>query len=119
MAFAGDWDPLPMHVDEAAADRGAFGGLIASGLHTLAIAVRLTVDALVSHTAVYAGREIRSVRMHRPVRPGMTLTGTVTIVEQRLRDDGRGVVVWEIALVDDAGGPVLTMATDSLVDRRP
>ena len=117
-AFAGAWDPLPMHLDEAAAAETPFGGLIASGLHTMAIAVRLTVEALVADTAVLAGREVRSVRMLRPVRPGMTLTGTVTITERRLRDDGRGVVVWEIELVDETGERMFTMSADSLVHRR-
>ncbi len=35
--FATHWDPQWFHIDRAAAQDGQFGGLIASGIHTLAI----------------------------------------------------------------------------------
>jgi acyl dehydratase len=117
-AFARTWDPLPMHVDEDAAAAGPFDGLIASGLHTIAIAIRLTVDALVSQIAVHAGREMRSLRLHKAVRPGTTLSGSVQITEQRLRDDGRGVIVWRVELRDGDGDAVLSVVTETLVFRR-
>ena len=37
VSYARRWDPLPVHVDEAAARQTIFGGLTASGSHTLAI----------------------------------------------------------------------------------
>ncbi|MFB7757528.1 hypothetical protein ACFC18_49500, partial [Streptomyces sp. NPDC056121] len=37
--FAGQWDPLPIHVG----DGEHFGGVIASGLHTLCVYQRLAV----------------------------------------------------------------------------
>ena len=40
VAFATRYDPQPMHTDPAAAASGAFGGLIASGWHTAALAIR-------------------------------------------------------------------------------
>ena len=36
--FARRWDPQPFHVDEARAKETLYGGLIASGIHTLAAA---------------------------------------------------------------------------------
>jgi acyl dehydratase len=118
-AFASSWDPLPFHLDDDAAGSSQFGGLIASGLHTMAIAVRLTVDALVSRTAIVAAREVRSIKMHRPVRPGATLTGSVEIIEHRLREDARGIVVWRTELADQEADVVLSLVTDVLVLRRP
>ncbi len=118
VAFARQWDPLPMHTDPEAAARGHFGGLIASGLHTMGVAIRLTVEALVGDLAVVAGREIRTLRLHRPVRPGTVLTGSVEVTEQRLRDDGRGVVVWATELHDGAGDRVLSLVTETVVFRR-
>ena len=44
-AFARKYDPQPFHVDEEAAKRSHFGGLIASGWHTGAVCMRLSVDA--------------------------------------------------------------------------
>jgi acyl dehydratase len=43
-AFAGEFDPQLFHLDEAAAARSHFGGLIASGWHTAAVCLRLLVD---------------------------------------------------------------------------
>ena len=43
-AFAVKFDPQPFHVDEAAAARSIYGGLIASGWHTAAVCMRFIVD---------------------------------------------------------------------------
>lgn len=42
--FAARFDPQPFHMDEAAAARSHFGGLIASGWHTAAMCMRFIVD---------------------------------------------------------------------------
>jgi hypothetical protein len=42
--FASEFDPQPYHLDEAAAERSVFKGLAASGWHTAAIAMRLSVE---------------------------------------------------------------------------
>src|SRR5262245_20182728 len=41
VAFARQWDPLPVHLDEAAARAAGFAGITASGTHMLAIKQRL------------------------------------------------------------------------------
>ena len=41
--FAAQFDPQPFHLDEAAAEKTAFEGLAASGWHTAAISMGLTV----------------------------------------------------------------------------
>jgi acyl dehydratase len=117
--FARAWDPLPFHLDDAAAEAGQFGGIIASGLHTQAIAIRLGVEALVGQLDFVAARELRSMKLLKPVRPGDTLTGMIEIEEQRLRDDGRGVIVYRLELVDQNGDVVLRLLLDVLVRRRP
>ena len=117
--FAQAWDPLPLHLDDAAADASPFGGIIASGLHTQAIAIRLGVEAFSGQLAIIAGRELRSMRMFKPVRPGDVLTGTIEIEEQTLRDDGRAVIVYRSELVDATGDLVLRLFVDVLVHRRP
>lgn len=117
--FATDWDPMPIHTDEAAATAGHFGGLIASGLHTLAVANRLAYDHFVSGVALHVGRELRHVRLLRPVRPGTTLEGEIEILEQRLRDDGLGVVAWQNRLTDEQRDSVLEFVVVALIRRRP
>jgi acyl dehydratase len=43
-AFARQFDPQPFHLDEEAAKRTIFGGLVASGWHTAAITMRLLAE---------------------------------------------------------------------------
>ena len=50
-SFAKNFDPQPFHVDPAAAARGPFGGLIASGWHTAALVMRQLVDHYLSAEA--------------------------------------------------------------------
>jgi acyl dehydratase len=77
IAFATTWDPLPFHIDEELAARTTMGGLIASGVHTLGILQRLTVDGVWSDFAQVIGRSMGDMRMLQPVRPGDTLNGSV------------------------------------------
>jgi acyl dehydratase len=117
-AFAGDWDPLPFHVDERAAAESPFGGLVASGAHTLAICIRLASDAVISRAAVIAGRGIGEARFLRPIRPEMVLTGTMTIVDQRMDGRARGEIHLRNELRDQDGELVMSMLGEVLVRRR-
>lgn len=69
-------DPQPIHTDPVLAERGPFGGLIASGWHTAALAMRLFVDHYVSRVAGMASPGMDEFRWPRqtgeratPVRP--------------------------------------------------
>ncbi|WP_371582068.1 MaoC/PaaZ C-terminal domain-containing protein [Streptomyces sp. NBC_01314] len=117
--FGRRFDPLPMHTDEDAAAGSRFGGLIASGFHTAAILQRLVVDAVFAHAAVIAGREISSLRMRAPVRPGDVLHGAMEIVEIRPRDDGTAVVLSRGTLTNGSGTVVLEVRGETLWEHRP
>ncbi len=41
LRFAREFDPAPFHLDEAAANASVFGGLTASGAHTVALQIKL------------------------------------------------------------------------------
>ena len=49
--FAEQYDPQPFHMDELAGRRSIFGNLCASGWHTCAMAMRLTVTNFLNSTA--------------------------------------------------------------------
>ncbi|MFZ2173509.1 MAG: MaoC/PaaZ C-terminal domain-containing protein [Rhodococcus sp. (in: high G+C Gram-positive bacteria)] len=118
--FARQWDPQWFHVDAAAAEKGSFGGLIASGIQTMAICQRLSVDAFYSRWSVIAGRRIRGTEFIRPVRPDTVLSGTMTIEEIHIEHrNNRGSVALAIELVDERGLQVFTMVTDVYVRCRP
>jgi acyl dehydratase len=117
-SFASDWDPMPFHTDERAAEESAFGGLVASGAHTLAICIRLASDAVVSKMAVIAGRGMSEARFHQPVRPGMRLTGTMTITDQQLDGRAKGEIELRNELYDQEGNLVMSMVGEIILRRR-
>ena len=69
-AFAGQFDPQPFHLDDAAAKRTLFGGLAASGWHTAAITMRLLVDTglPLAGGIIGAGAEIKLAECVPPGR---------------------------------------------------
>jgi acyl dehydratase len=79
-AFAREFDPQPFHLDDEAAKRTLFGGLAASGWHTMAITMRLMVDSglPLAGGILGAGGEIN---WPKPTRPGDTLHVVSTVEE--------------------------------------
>ncbi len=83
VAFAQLYDPQAIHDDPDWAATGPFNGLIASGLQTIAVCMRLYVDHYISHNAGLASPGLDEVRWPRPVRPRDQLRLRVTILEAR------------------------------------
>lgn len=73
MQFASSWDPQPFHIDEAAAQETIYGGIIASGWHTLVTAFRLWYDSGLWAEASMGSPGMEDIRWIRPVRPGDSL----------------------------------------------
>jgi acyl dehydratase len=117
--FGRMWDPLPMHTDPEAARLGAFGGLIASGVHVFAIYQRLHVDGLLGRTAVIAGRRTKEMRLPLPTRPEDVLTGSVEVLEATMRPArGDAVVTTRSTLVNQDGKLVFDMIGEVLIRTR-
>ncbi len=83
VAFATQFDPQPFHLDEAAAAKSLFGGLVASGWHTAAMCMRMMVDGYVGRAASMGSPGVDELRWLKPVRPGDTLRMKATVVELR------------------------------------
>lgn len=81
--FAGRYDPQPFHLDEEAGRQSMFGGLCASGWHTCALIMRLTVDNLLRHTPSLGSPGLESLKWLKPVFPGDVLSLRHTILEAR------------------------------------
>lgn len=121
MDFAGKYDPQPMHLDREAAEKSLFGGIIASGLHTLSILMRMTVDGLLHETAALGSPGIDQSRWLIPVRPGDTLSARLTVVNtvpSRSRPE-RGVVELSTEVLNQAGEVVATQNGKVMVARWP
>jgi acyl dehydratase len=118
IAFAERFDPLFIHIDPVAAANGPFGGIIASGLHTMAIYQRLVVEAMWSQVAGVAGRRIES-EFQRPVRPGTVLTGHAEIAAVAHRPGRNDAVVTVRSQITDGTRPVLSVILDAVIYARP
>jgi acyl dehydratase len=116
--FASTWDPLPLHTVEEEARRTSFGGLIASGVHTLGIFQRLAVLAFFSRSSVIAGRGLLGTRLPKPVRPETTLSGWLLVEHVALRD-GKADVNIRGTLRDEEDDIVFEMTADVIMARRP
>ncbi|MGE3477819.1 MAG: MaoC family dehydratase [Rhodospirillaceae bacterium] len=82
-AFAELYDPQPMHLDETAAQGTVFGRLIGSGWQTLALTMRLMVDARFLGSTPIVGAEFKEMRFHAPMLPGDTLQANAEILAVR------------------------------------
>ena len=120
VAFAREYDPQPFHVDEEAAKESPYGGLIASGWHTLAIGARLMVDAVLRDSSGFGSPGLEEVRWLKPVRPGDELRGRATVLETRPseRDPGRGTVRWLFELRNQDGELVCSLTAPMFFRRR-
>jgi acyl dehydratase len=81
--FAGKYDPQPFHLDEEAGRQSLFGGLCASGWQTCALAMRLTVDHLLTDSSSLGSPGLESLKWLKPVYPGDQLSLRHTILESR------------------------------------
>ena len=118
--FARAFDPQPIHTDPAAAARGPFRGLIASGWHTTGIMMRLFADHYLSRVASLASPGVDEIRWPAPVRPGDSLRLRVTVAEARRSRSkpDRGLVRTHAELISQDGGTVLTLTAMNLLRAR-
>jgi len=121
VAFARAYDPQPFHLDEAAAARTIYGGLIASGWLTVAVMMRLLWDALLKDAVSLGSPGADEVRWLKPVRPGDTVRARFTVVEaipSRSKPD-RGVLRTFTEVLNQHGEVVMTMRGLGMFGRRP
>ena len=119
-SFAAEFDPQPSHLGDAAAEASFFGGLVASGWHTAAVAMRLIVDSDLGLSGQGAGVAIESMRWLRPVHPGdhLRVEGTVTEVRPSRSHADRGVVKFQVSVYNQHDQVVLDGTHVVMVRRR-
>lgn len=103
--FARRYDPQVFHTDPEAAKETSFGGLVASGWHTAALAMRLIVDHRVSRVKNLGSPGVDELRWLKPVRPGDRLSVRITIMETRRSQSkpDRGVVKTLVEVLNQNG----------------
>ena len=116
--FAGAYDPQWFHTDPERARDGRFDGLIASGWHTCAIAMRLIVDTALTGSESFASPGLEYVKWPAPVRPGDQLSLRAEVLEARRagKNPDLGVLRWRWQLFNQHGDEVLDLVATSFFD---
>ena len=119
--FAQIYDPQTFHSDPVAAESSMFGGIIASGIHTMALYMRLLVDGLLGGAASLGSPGIDELRWPRPVRAGDTLSGTYTVLSARPSTSRPqwGVITGRGVAVNHHDETALSMTLVNLFGRTP
>jgi acyl dehydratase len=119
--FARQFDPQPFHLDEAAAKDTFFEGLAASGWHTAALVMRLTVESDLRPAWGNIGAGVENMRWPKALRPGDTIRVDGEVLEvrpSRSRPD-IGIVRIRSVATNQAGEIVQQCEPALVVPRRP
>jgi acyl dehydratase len=121
IAFARQFDPQPFHISLEQAKHSFYGGLIASGWHTVSVLMRLMVDALINDTLSLGSPGVDEVRWLKPVRPNDTLHARLTIVDAvpSKRRAELGILTSSSEVFNQSGELVLTLKGVHFFGRRP
>lgn len=121
LTFANAYDPQWFHTDAAAASDGPFGGLIASGWHTCAIAMRMVADTALAGSESFASPGLQYVKWPHPVRAGdaLRLRAEVISVRRSERKPLLGILDWRWQLTNQDDITVLDLQATSLFQLQP
>jgi acyl dehydratase len=118
--FAKKFDPQPFHVDPQRASKSIYGGIIASGFHTLALVNRMAYDCCLKDVASMGSTALDDVRWEQPVRAGDHLVLRLRVqekVQSRSKTD-RGMIRFRYELFNGKREQVMTMTVIEIVAKR-
>ena len=120
LAFAAEFDPQPMHLDEEAASRSMLRGLSGSGWHLCSIIMRMMFDGFIGRTASLGSPGVNELRWLAPLRPGDELMLNVDVAEARVSRSRptTGIVTLKAVVNNAAGQPLCEMISPIIVQRR-
>lgn len=117
--FAGKYDPQYFHADPEAARRSIFGGVIASGIFTMAVWRQLD-HQIAQDIAWICGVAWDEVRFPNALRGGDEVRARAKCLSKRVSKSRpeRGVVVYQYELLNQRGETVFTCRSTNLVERK-
>jgi acyl dehydratase len=120
LAFAAEFDPQPMHLDEAAASRSMLKGLSGSGWHLCSIVMRMMFDGFLGRTASLGSPGVTELRWLAPLRPGDEVVLDVEVTEARISRSRptTGIVTFKAVASNAAGQALCEMVSPIIVQRR-
>jgi acyl dehydratase len=118
--FASEFDPQPFHLDEDAAAASIFKGLIASGWHTAAVAMRLLATGSLQPAGGFVGLG-GEIAWPRPTRPGdvLHLESEILEITPSRSKPHQGVVTVRSTMLNQNGESVYVLTAKLVVPRRP
>ncbi|MGH6990191.1 MAG: MaoC family dehydratase [Stellaceae bacterium] len=121
VAFAAEFDPQPMHLDEAVASATMLGGLGASGWHICCLLMRTIADGFILNSSSMGGPGIDEVRWLKPLRPGTRIRVRTTVLNTRASGSRpeMGLVKFLFEVLDEADAVLTTLTTTLMFGRRP
>ncbi len=120
ISFAKRYDPQPIHTDPDVAKLRPFGGIIASGWHTVGLMMRLYVEHYLSNVASLVSPGIDELRWHKPARPGDELSVRVTVAKtaaSKSKPD-RGVVTSLVEVYNQNAELVMSLTAVNIIFKR-
>lgn len=120
--FAEKYDPQPFHLSDEEAAKTFFGRLSASGWHTAAMTMRMTVEHFRTNRQAGLGSPgIDELKWLRPVYPGDTLRCESELLEKRLSASrpGMGITRGRTTVFNQHDQPVMTFVANGLIRTRP
>ena len=120
IAFAAEFDPQPMHLDEDAARESMLRGLSGSGWHLCSLTMRMMFDGFIGRTASLGSPGVNDMRWLSPLRPGDDLTLDVDVLEARVSKSRpeTGIVTFKCTVRGKAGETLCEMVTPIIIKRR-
>jgi 3-hydroxybutyryl-CoA dehydratase len=115
--LSGDYSPL--HTDDLFAAEGPFGGRVAHGTLTLAIASGLTFSLSLPGEKIKAFYGLDRVRFLSPVRAGDTIHVVGEIEELAVRDEKTGIMTRRDEIINQEGTLVAVLRKRTLQARSP
>jgi acyl dehydratase len=118
--FAMTYDPQPFHIDVEAARQSNYGGLIASGFHTLALGFRMVLETGIFRACSMGSPGFDELRWLRPVRPGDTLHTEIEVMETKPSSSkpDRGLARIAYRIKNQKDEEVLTFLSMHLLKRK-
>jgi acyl dehydratase len=121
-AFAARYDPEPFHLSDETAEKTIFGGVIASGLQTLALWRRMDHEFFTPRRAAFlVAAGLEEVNWVQPGRPGDVLSVRCEVLEKipsRSKPD-RGIVRFGFQVRNQHDALLMVFRNKVMVGRRP
>ena len=118
VAFARDYDNIPLHTDEEYAKNTPFGKLIAPGVMSFMSVWAKYLEVDFFGAELLAGKSIK-IEWLKPVFADDVLTGKATITNLVKRNAKNGLVEVTIEAYNQKGELVLTDVTEAIVKCKP